>query len=176
MAQSKFPYELLGKQLRRLRERKNESVAEVSGAVEIDIDQLALIEQGTERPTEDILMLLINHFDAKDDTADKLWEMAGYIREQEHEHVDTSTQQPAVMVLPIDARIVYSDTVNVMVNNYGVVMNFMQNAGPNNQPIAISRIGMSKEHARSVIEVLTQTLAQSEQKHLPPHNDSQQNK
>ena len=52
-------------------------------------------------------------------------------------------------------------------------MTFLQGAGPNNQPLAVSRVGMSKEHARSVLEVLKKTLEQSDdlqeksQKHLP---------
>jgi hypothetical protein len=50
-----------------------------------------------------------------------------------------------------------------MVNNYGVVMNFMQGGGPNMQPLAVARVGMSKEHAKSVLDVLKQTLSQSEQ-------------
>ena len=51
--------------------------------------------------------------------------------------------------------------MHVMVNNYGVVVNFMQSAGPSNQPLAVSRIGMSKEHAYSLLEVLQNTLEQS---------------
>jgi hypothetical protein len=72
--------------------------------------------------------------------------------------------QPAMMVLPIDARIVYTDTVHVVANNHGVVMNFLQNAGPNNQTLAVARVGMSREHAKSVLELLQRTLDQTEQK------------
>ena len=53
-------------------------MAEVSGAVEIDEQSLQRIEQGKERPTEDILMLLINHFGMQDDDAANLWQLAGY--------------------------------------------------------------------------------------------------
>jgi hypothetical protein len=70
--------------------------------------------------------------------------------------------QQAFMITPIDNRIIYTDTVHVMVNNYGVVMNFMQTSGSNNQPVTVSRIGMSREHAESVLQVLKRTLTESE--------------
>ena len=58
--------------------------------------------------------------------------------------------------------------VHVMVNNYGVIMNFMQGAGPNNQPLAVARIGMSREHAKSVLEVLQKTLDQADEPPAEP--------
>jgi DNA-binding XRE family transcriptional regulator len=165
------PFEPLGNQLKRMRMGRKESLAEVSGAVEIDIDTLTHIEQGSVRPSEDILLLLISHFEIKEDEATKLWELAGYDQQQvPTSHMvndDEGGVKPSVVVMPADARIVYTDMVHVMVNNYGVVMNFMQGAGPNNQPLAVARVGMSKEHARSVLEVLQKTLEQSEPKALP---------
>ncbi len=150
-----------------MREQAKESLAEVSGAVEIDVQHLGSIEAGEERPAEEVLLLLISHFGIKEDEAMKLWEMAGYEQSATSTksaiNDDNGNSQSSVMVMPIDARIVYTDMVHVMVNNYGVVMNFMQGAGPNNQPLAISRIGMSKEHARSVLKVLQDTLEISEQ-------------
>jgi len=62
------------------------------------------------------------------------------------------------MLLPLDARIVYSDTYQVMINQYGVVMNFLQNSGQNGQPLAVARVGMSLDHAKKVVEILQQTI------------------
>lgn len=168
----KFPYKSLGLKLRQMREKMQESLAEVSGAVEIESDSLSAIEQGATRPPEDILLLLISYFNVKDDEATKLWELAGYDDADKAGASYTlsadseSAERPPVTVMPGDARIAYTDMLHVMVNNYGVVMNFMQTAGPNNQPMVISRIGMSREHAQSVLEVLRKTLEQSEQKAL----------
>jgi hypothetical protein len=72
------------------------------------------------------------------------------------------------MVLPGDVRIVYTDMLHVSVNDYGVVMNFLQGSGPKNPPLAIARVGMSREHAKSVLEVLQKTLAQSAPKLISP--------
>lgn len=153
----------LGFRLRRLRQKRQESLAEVSGAVEIDIDELSEIEQGKTCPSEDVLLLLISHLGAREDEATKLWELAGYDQDDvpaANMINDAAGQtKPMVMVMPMDARIVYTDMVHVVVNNYGVVMNFMQRTGINNQPLAVARIGMSREHAESVISVMQQALA-----------------
>ncbi len=164
------PFAHLGKHLQQLREGRSETLAEVSGAVEIDIEQLTMYELGKARPSEDILLLLISHFATQEDEAMKLWELAGYSDEKQTSLPNEIIvdAQNTVMVMPADARIAYTDMVHVMVNNYGVVLNFMQGAGPNNQPLAVARLGMSKEHAKSVLEVLKRTLEKSEPKSLPP--------
>lgn len=167
-----IPYKSLGTTLKRVREKLQETLAEVSGAVEIDIEELTAMEAGKRRPSEDILLLLISHFGMREDEATKLWEIAGYdqlalpFSNMTNDDADGDTR-PSVVVMPTDARINYTDMVHVMVNNYGVVMNFMQGAGPNNQPMIVGRLGMSREHAKSVLDVLQRTLAQSEQKALP---------
>jgi transcriptional regulator with XRE-family HTH domain len=170
-ANKDHPFQTLGNQLKNLREKRQESLAEVSGAVEIDPDKLSLFERGAERPAEDILLLLISHFATREDMATKLWQLAGYDQDElpvQHGANDEFNQtENGVVVMPTDARIVYTDMVHVMVNNYGVVMNFMQTAGPGSQSMAVARVGMSKEHAQSVLEVLQKTLQLHEPKQLP---------
>jgi transcriptional regulator with XRE-family HTH domain len=164
------PYKTLGTALKRTRQKLQESLAEVSGAVEIEVDVLSAIELGAQRPSEDILLLLISHFGIKEDEASKLWELANYDQAQlpfSNDSLENEETKSSVMVVPMDSRINYTDMVHIMVNNYGVVMNFMQGAGPNNQPLAVARVGMSREHAKSVLELLQRTLEQSEQKTLP---------
>jgi hypothetical protein len=154
------PYKGLGLQLKSLREKRKESLVEVSGAVEIDTDALLSIEQGDKLPTEDILLLLISHFDLHKDDALNLWKLAGYDQAENHgsEHMDT-VNQSAIVVLPIDARILYTDLVNISTNNYGLTMNFLQTSGSKNgQPLSVARVGMSREHAESVLNVLKKVL------------------
>jgi transcriptional regulator with XRE-family HTH domain len=157
------PYRPLGNKLKNMREKAKETLADASGAVEIDVKQLASYELGQARPTEDVLLLLISHFGAKDDEALKIWELAGYgvsrgglMHAGNEEHVASET--PVV-----DApKILFTDVVDVIVNNYGVVMNFMQGAGPNSQPNSVAKVGMSREHAKSVLRILEVTLSQTE--------------
>lgn len=156
------PYKALGVKLKAAREERRQSLAEVSGAVEIDTDVLETFEVGVERPSEDILLLLISHLDLKDDDATSLWELAGYSEDKNDTQSNSyELGQPIAMVIPMDQRIVYTDMVHVAVNNFGVVMNFMQTGGQNGQPLAIARIGMSKDHAQSVLEILQKSLSQS---------------
>jgi transcriptional regulator with XRE-family HTH domain len=156
----KNPYKPLGKRLKELRTRANESLAEASGAVEIDVMELAGFELGKSRPTEDVLLLLISHFGAKDDEAVKLWEMAGYGLDKipvSHEvNSDIAEAPPAA-----DNRILFTDVVDIVVNNYGVIMNFMQ-SGPANTSQTVARVGMSREHAKSILKILQTTISQTE--------------
>lgn len=167
--ESKQPFRSFGEVLKKLRSKASKTAAEVSGAVEIDESRLESYEKGEQRPSEDILLLLIQHFNLKDEQADELWKLAGYSGKPDDEFFGkdeqqyNGLQQITVGINPVDVRVVYTDMVQVSVNNYGVVVNFLQGAGPNNQTLAVSRVGMSKEHARSVIEVLQKTLDQSEQ-------------
>ncbi len=173
---NKTPYKTLGKYLRDLRTRANESLAEVSGAVEIDVRELAGYELGKSRPSEDVLLLLISHFGAKDDEAVQLWDMAGYGKDKvpvlqmaNSDTAKTSNQS--------DNKILYTDVVDIMVNNYGVVMNFMQ-AGPANSAQPVVRIGMSRDHARSILQILQTTLNQTQQNptYQSPDNSGNQTK
>lgn len=170
------PYRVLGTRLKRMREKLHESVAEVSGAVEIEPDVLAAIEHGTRRPSEDVLMLLISYFNFQEEEAVNLWELAGYDRDTmssdapQANIMDDTQVKPMVMLVQSDNRIVYTDMVNVTINNHGVVMNFMQTQGtPDSQPNVIARMGMSRDHAKSVMQVLKDTLEHTEpqQKSLP---------
>lgn len=156
-----LPYEPLGAQLKRLRERNRESVAEVSGAVEIDEKDLAKIESGTERPSEDILLLLISHFAVEDDTAAELWQLAGYDRAQaegEPEQDSANAARSQTLMVMIDPRVMYSDSFEVVANNRGVVLSFSQAAAQPGQPLTVARIGMSREQAKTIMGILHQAL------------------
>lgn len=161
-----FPYKVLGARLRGMREKLRESLAEVAGSVEIELDQLNAFEMGESRPTEDILLLLISHFGMKEDEASKLWQLAGYEKDNATANMgidEFGNLKNTVMVMPLDVRIAYTDMAHVVANEHGVVMNFLQANGPNNQPLAVARVGMSREHAKSLIELLQKTLAGIEQ-------------
>ncbi len=160
------PFSALGGALRAMRLRAKESVAEVSSAVEVPMERIDRFETGELRPSEDVLDLFIGHFNLSDNEADKLWDLAGYDgnyakKTVPHSIEDSMSKQP-VVILPIDSRIVYTDMVHVVANDFGVVISFLQGNGQNAQPIAVSRVGMSKEHAKSVLDVLQKTLTQAE--------------
>lgn len=162
MSDKSRPYKHLGEQIKKLRENRFESLPEVSGALEIDTETLVKIERGMLRPSEETLLLLVTHFGVREDQAGKLWTSAGYPKDKITEADDLAEgEDPKPMVMVIsDPRIVYTDSLQVMVNKHGLVLNFMQGGNSSQPPTAIARVGMSREHAQSVLELLKKTLQQ----------------
>lgn len=163
---------VLGKKLRLLRERLQETIAETSGAVEIEPNLLEQIEKGHQRPSEDILLLLLTHFDAQEDEAVNLWELAGY-EGLEDSADDNPAAKSVYMLIAPDNRVMYTDIVDISTSKHGVVLNFMQSQGID-KPQTVSRVGMSREHAQNVITNLQRALDQTTQtpKALPAPKDS----
>lgn len=173
------PYHTLGRHLRYLREQHSESLAEVSGAVEIDEKLLERIEAGQERPAEDILLLLISHFDMQDQEAVQLWELAGYdgrnpSQTEEVLHNIVSGQKPVVVVVGADSRTMYTDSIDIHTSKAGVVMNFGQ-LNHKKQQQAVATLGMSYEQAQEVLKQLQYALLRGKFEHdpkaLPPPTD-----
>jgi len=78
----------------------------------------------------------------------------------------------------MDARVVYTDMAHVVSNKYGVTVNFMQSVGLAGQPLAVARVGMSREHAQHVLELLQKALTVPAPKLLPapkPPSDTSAN-
>lgn len=175
MGNQKQPYEALGARIKFLREQWQQSVDELCGSLEIDQSTLKSIESGTTLPPIEILDMLISHFLLTEDQADDLRDLA----EAEREHagdtfpvgIEDMLAKQVVMYLPVDNRIVYTDSMQANVNDHGVILQFMQQV-PGGQPAPVSKIGMSRQHAERVIEVLSQTLKQHDMgkkpKSLPP--------
>lgn len=154
-----LPFKPLGVQLRRLRVQQQETLADASGAVEIEVDQLVEIEKGSKRPSEDVLMLLITHFATKEDEADRLWRLAGYSRDDSlPESIDD--EEIKILSMAQNSPIAYTDAVHVVTNDYGLVMNFLQSNGRYNKPQIAARVGMSKEYATHLSEILRRALEQ----------------
>ncbi len=177
------PFKMLGSHLKYLREQLQESLVEASGAVEIETDMLVRIEQGVERPPEDILLLLIQHYDMQDQEAVQLWELAGYDGDNSPHKlkIDSNTadllqNKQMVMLLAMDVRTMYSDGVDINVNPGGITLNFTQTAGQGKQ-LPVGRIGMSHDQAALVLKTLEQALLRAKYMNhphgLPPTSQDQ---
>jgi transcriptional regulator with XRE-family HTH domain len=167
------PFTSLGKHLKYVREQLNRTLAEVSGAVEIDEKVLERIESGLERPSEDILMLLISHFEVQDQEAVQLWELAGYdgdVPEQFRPTIDIQNGKATVMLLALDMRTMYSDGLVIDQTPAGLTLNFTQ--ASSGQPSPVARVGMSYDQAEQVLNQLQHAILQARYqrgpKKLPP--------
>lgn len=176
------PFIDLGGTLKRLRQQQKESLAEAAGAVELAEEDLLRIEQGYERPSEEILMLLIKHFSMLEDEAVQLWELAGYdkIETDDDESTETrGTTKSIVMTIAMDPRVMYSDSVHIAGNPNGIVFTFLQPGGGQLPALPVSRVGMSRDQAQKMLELLKDTLEQLDRvpapKQLPPTGDTPKN-
>jgi transcriptional regulator with XRE-family HTH domain len=146
------PYKSLGSHLKYVREQRNETLAEAAGAVEIDAETLERYESGFECPAEDVLMLMIDHFNVKDQEAVQLWESAGYARNDSRPRspLDNIDKTSAVVVLALDMRTQYTDGIEITAGKTGLVLQFTQ--GAEAQPVA--KLGMSYDQAEEVLKTL----------------------
>lgn len=150
------PYEELGERLKLLRKSSKESLAEVSGAVEIEENVLERYEAGIDRPDEEILNLLISHYRLAENSASQLWELAGYDRLVDDAIVIEEAMAAAkqlVMVLATDMRAVYTDGVSIDCNKSGLQVTFTQSTSQN-KVMPVSRLGMSYDQAEEVMKAL----------------------
>jgi transcriptional regulator with XRE-family HTH domain len=160
--QNSPPFKTLGTHLKYLREQQKQSLAEVSGAVEIETATLERIEHGDERPSEDILMLLISYFNMQDQEAVQLWELAGYDNPASDPFslADDILQsnKPIMMVLGLDVRTMYTDGVAVDANDSGLTVQFSQSSNGKQANMPVARLGMSYDQAQKVVEELQKAL------------------
>jgi transcriptional regulator with XRE-family HTH domain len=191
MGKYEKPYQTLGKHLKTVREQAKRSLSEVSGAVEIDETQLQRIEEGTNRPEEDVMLLLISYFNMADQEALHLWELAKYDSDlNEHLQLDQVANDPGsfsqmmskpmVMLLSMDIRTMYSDGLDIVWNEAGLTMNFTQTtvSPKNKQTMPIARVGMSYLQAEKVLRTLELALLNAKyngSKLLPPTTPKDKN-
>jgi hypothetical protein len=57
--------------------------------------------------------------------------------------------------------VLYSDSVFVTAGKFGVVFDFAQSVGSTNQQNVVARIGMSKEHALALLNVLEKKVKET---------------
>jgi len=76
--------------------------------------------------------------------------------------VEPQNPQFNINVNPENARILFTDTIFMNTNEDGVVLDIAQKVGRTNQMQIVSRIGMSREHAKKFIKKLSELLALTE--------------
>lgn len=72
------------------------------------------------------------------------------------------TQDISINVNPDTTPILYTDNIFMTTNEDGMVLNFGQGMGPINQVKIVSRVGMSRNHAKKFLKELGSLLAMTE--------------
>lgn len=152
----------IGEKLKSYREGVEKQVEDAAEAIEVDAKRLVQIEAGETELDEEILALLISHYKLNENQAIELWEMAGYNNIELGDYImedsESDKNKKEIRInIPADIKVMYCDMAQVMSNDYGIVINFMQSA-PGNNAMVVNRIGMSKEHAQSVVDMLQKNI------------------
>lgn len=172
-------YKDFGNKLREIRSRKGENITTSAKATNIDRSHLSKLENGHERPSIGVLNNLICHYSLSRAEAVMLSNLAGFFGEgliveelgrkedvkiEENKIPQTGNNLPAGGVqvnMNGNISILYTDSVFVTTNQYGLVFDFAQSMGPTNQQNIVARMGMSKEHARALLRVLQKKLEEA---------------
>lgn len=71
----------------------------------------------------------------------------------------TAETQPGIQIsVPGNLPILYTDSVLITKNQFGIVLDFAQSMSSTNQQYVVSRLGMSKEHGKALLKVLAERL------------------
>lgn len=62
--------------------------------------------------------------------------------------------------IPNNLPVLYTDSVYVTASKHGIVFDFAQNVISTNSQNVVSRMGMSKEHARALYKILGQKISE----------------
>jgi hypothetical protein len=180
------PYRAFGAKIKHFRQQWKQTVSDVSGTLEIDEIFLKEMESGKVLPNENQLDMIINHFLLTSEQADELRGLARTQVDQSAENliggVEDMLMKQLVMYMPIEQRVIYTDGMNVTVNRHGVVLQFTQNTGTSDKAKSnvVCQVGMSREHAEKVVQVLKKTLSEHDKnhksKHFPSSNKQDKNK
>lgn len=135
---------MIGQVLKNQRVKKHQTLAEVSGAAEIEIETLSKIEAGNLLPDEELLITLISYLKIPDDAAQDIFIIAGYFEEE--------TDRLAQPGMPA----IYADSTNVINSRDGVIIDFSQPSidGQMNT----FRFGLNQNVASELTKQLMQSL------------------
>lgn len=155
-----------------MRDKTKKSLFEVSRVVGIDKTFLSKLENGDRRPSITVLNSLLNFYKADRSIFDELYALSGFpnvssrnlnqLKTERKEVYGTMNQEPVnrdsqpqtQINVPNNLPILYSDSVWVTASPFGLVFDFGQRMGPTSNVNVVSRVGLSKEHAVALLEVL----------------------
>lgn len=170
-----------GKFLKEKREGIHVSVRKLSELTGIDHTLLSRFENNKRKPLPRDLEKIKIALELNSDEFLELSKLGEYIKDSETRVNNSGIQKTKVdkeggdktvenknqgveMNMPANIHALYSDSTFLSVNPYGVMFDFAQTIRTTNKQNVVARIGMSKEHARVLIEKLRGLLDQDKLK------------
>lgn len=157
----------LGLFLSSKRKQNNFASSVVAEKIGVSASYYSRIENGKERPSTDALENISKLYDLAPEDILLLKQFAGY------EPVNATNSQPQtintednakgfppinVKIDPEKNRILFSDGMYISISDNGVVFDFGQKVGPNNEQVIVARIGVSYRHAEKIHKLLGEQL------------------
>jgi len=162
----------IGKKIKMLRKSQGESLVQLSKAIDMDRSYLNKVELGTIKPSSKLLERIIVHYSVEGNEANRLRQIAGYIpvkvvlNDGRKENSQLMVEQPVaqmtqVNVNPLQTPVLYTDSTFVTASEFGLVLDVAQTINGQQQNI-VTRIGMSFDHAKKLIQVMQDTIDKNE--------------
>jgi DNA-binding XRE family transcriptional regulator len=176
MAQNTRRYTDFGITLKLLRIKHRQTTNQLASALAVDRTFISKLENGHDKPSRELIGKIISHFSLSPNEAMTLWNQASGLtvtgeQGKEESYMSQAKQpmfiqqpapnQPTNVNINIDAArtpTLYTDNVFVGKSDVGVTLDFAQSVGPTGQVVVQSRIGMSQEQAKRLIEILKNSL------------------
>lgn len=156
----------LGVALKAYRVAAEESVSDLAEAIELSEDVIKRTETGLQKPSLEMIELIGRHYSLREPEISRLVELAGHSAEDfsfDLAPADIDLRKLSEDYDVLFAPVLYTDMVNVVSNHHGVTINFVQKGNGEDKPVVISRVGMSHEHAKSILKVLAESIKRAEQ-------------
>ena len=174
--ENKQQFVAFGNKLKAIRLKSKKTINDVSGAVELPVDQLKRIEKGSMQPAEELVCLLASYFKLSRSETKTWLRLAGYdanaksdpiadqlrniIRHMTGGRGEVQQLWLAVPEASPEDRVLYTDETSVNVSRSGVVVEFLASNSAQRQQKAksVAKVGMSVEHARQLCGILQRAL------------------
>lgn len=170
------PFIKLGSRIKEYRVRKGENITQAAKALRLDRTYLSRLENGHLQPTGHLLERICDYYAISEDKASEIYTLAGYAgkdivmqnkegggvekRMEENQISGNKDSKGIELNVPNNAVVLYTDSAFVTTNEFGICIDFAQRLGSTNKHNVVTRVGMSKEHARALIKILQERLDQ----------------
>ncbi len=163
----------IGKALRTLRKSHGESLASLSSAIEVDRAYLNKIELDKITPSPKLLNKILVHYLVEGNDALRFKQLAGHIPylvdvnegRKEDAYMPEGNQMvqnaPQISINPMQTPVLFTDSTFVSSSDYGLILDIAQTVGGQQHNI-VSRIGMSFDHAKKLVEVIQDHIEKNE--------------
>jgi hypothetical protein len=76
--------------------------------------------------------------------------------------MDKQTNEQKINLNPDTTPVLFTDNIFMTTSEFGIVIDFGQKMGPTNETKIVSRIGLSREHAKKFLSELGKMIAMTE--------------